>query len=313
MRKTGILYNERYLGHDTGRGHPERAERLNSIYIELKSQGMLSSLTSLEERECPIEWIEKIHTSKYIKRVEKEIKSGIRYLDSMDTGVCPKSYGIALYAAGGGLSAVDAVMNGQIDNAFLCVRPPGHHAESSRAMGFCIFNNAAIAARYIQEKYNLKKIVILDWDVHHGNGTQHTFYSDPSVFYISTHQSPHYPGTGRKNETGSGQGKGYTLNIPMSAGKNDDDYLKAFDNEIIPAMNDFAPDFILISAGYDAHTRDPLSGMRLSSKVFGDFTQKILSVADKHSNGRVVAFLEGGYDLKGLSESVAETVKAMHM
>jgi acetoin utilization deacetylase AcuC-like enzyme len=178
-------------------------------------------------------------------------------------------------------------------------------------MGFCIFNNIAITARYIQEKYGIEKIMIIDWDVHHGNGTQNSFYDDGTVFYISLHQYPHYPGTGSKNETGKGKGKGYTLNFPMKSGSNDDDYLSVFRNEIVPAADDFKPGFVLISAGYDANARDPLSGIRLSNEVYADFTDIVLDIADKHADSKMIVFLEGGYDFKGLSQGVFHTINKM--
>ncbi len=311
MRKTGIVFDNKYLKHDTGGGHPERPERLNAIKSKLKDNALYDSLLKIPEKKANSDTIAKIHSSKYISRVEKEIKSGIRYLDSMDTAVCKDSYEIALYAAGAGVSAVDEIMNQNIDNAFLCVRPPGHHAENSRAMGFCVFNNIAITARYIQNKYGIGKIMILDWDVHHGNGTQNAFYSDDNVLFVSLHQYPHYPGTGSGRETGKGKGKGYTVNFPMKAGSNDDDYLKHFNEKIIPLAHDFKPGFVLISAGYDAHSRDPLGGIRLSSGVYSEFTKIMLDIADKHCGGNVVCFLEGGYDFTGLSESVYNTIKTL--
>ncbi len=311
MRKTGIIFDNKYLRHNTGGGHPERPERLSAIKSKLIDNRLYDYLLKIPEKKAETSTIAEIHSSKYISRVEKEITSGVRYLDSMDTSVCIESYSIALYAAGAGQSAVDEIMKGNIDNGFLCIRPPGHHAENSSAMGFCIFNNIAITARYIQKKYSIERVMILDWDVHHGNGTQNAFYYDNSVLFISLHQYPHYPGTGRKNETGKGKGKGYTVNFPMKSGSNDDDYNKHFQNEIIPLAQDFKPEFVLISAGYDAHKRDPLSGIRLSSEAFTSFTKIMMDIADKHCGGKIIGFLEGGYDYTGLSEGVYNTINTL--
>jgi len=251
-----------------------------------------------------MKYIEAIHSKSYIQRVENEIKDGISYLDSMDTAVCRDSYDVALKAVGGSLNMCDAVMEGRANNGFCAIRPPGHHAEWDYAAGFCIFNNIAISARYLQSQYDITRIAIVDWDVHHGNGTQHSFESDGSILYISLHQYPHYPGTGSVSETGSGAGKGYTLNIPMRAGNGDTEYNLAFQNQIIPALHTFKPDLVLVSAGFDAHRHDPLSSIMLSSESFGLFTKMLMAIAEKYSKGRVIAFLEGGYNLQSLADSV---------
>ena len=236
------------------------------------------------------------------------MQGGIEYLDSMDTAVCPESYDIALKAVGGSISMCDVIMEGRAVNGFCAIRPPGHHAEKNNAAGFCIFNNIAIAARYLQTRHGIKKIAIVDWDVHHGNGTQHSFENDNTIFYISLHQYPHhYPGTGSPSETGIGAGNGYTLNIPMQAGSGDREYLDAFRSRIIPVIDTFQPEIILISAGFDAHRSDPLSSIRLSTDSFAEFTRILKAAADRHSHSRMISFLEGGYDLGSLSDSV------MHM
>jgi acetoin utilization deacetylase AcuC-like enzyme len=198
-----------------------------------------------------------------------------------------------------------------VNNVFAAVRPPGHHAEKTQAMGFCIFNNIAIAARYLQKKYKLEKIFILDWDVHHGNGTQHSFEDDPTVFYCSLHQYPHYPGTGAARERGTGAGEGFTLNIPMSAGSADEEYLTAFEEKVILAADSFAPDFVLISAGFDAHQDDPLAGIRLSDDIYYQMSKTMKEISERHCSGRLISFLEGGYNLSALARSTAAHLKAL--
>jgi acetoin utilization deacetylase AcuC-like enzyme len=226
-------------------------------------------------------------------------------LDTPDVGISEKSYEIALLAAGGGLALADQIMQGKIQNGFGLVRPPGHHAEKELAMGFCIFNNIAILAKYLQKKHGLEKILILDWDVHHGNGTQHTFYEDPSVLYVSLHQYPFYPGTGASHEMGSGRGKGFTLNCPMPAGSGDKDYETAFLKKILPKVRDFKPEFVLISAGFDAHFADPLASINLSTEFYGWMTERMMEIAGKHSSGRIISLLEGGYNLDYLPHCIA--------
>lgn len=310
MGKTAYLYNEIYTEHDTGWGHPERSERLPAIDNQLRKNPFYKELIMIDIKKSDYKYIEAIHDRSYIERVEKEISRGTKYLDSMDTAVCDRSFEIALYAVGGCLNMCDTIMKGEADNGFCAARPPGHHAERTYAAGFCIFNNIAICARYLQSEYNLKNIAIVDWDVHHGNGTQHSFENDPSIYYISTHQYPHYPGTGSEGETGTGEGKGYTLNIPMRAGSGNEEYLAAFNGKIIPELDKFKPEFILISAGFDAHSYDPLSSIHLSSEMFYKFTRMLMDVARKHSKNRVISMLEGGYDLKGLAEGVENMMKA---
>ncbi len=310
MGKTAYLYNEIYMEHDTGWGHPERAERLPAIDKKLRSNDFYDDLVRVDIKKADYKYIEMIHDRKYIDRVEKEISGGTRYLDSMDTAVCERSFEIALYAVGGCLNMCDTVMSGKAINGFCAARPPGHHAERTYAAGFCIFNNIAICAKYLQTEHGLKKIAIVDWDVHHGNGSQHSFEADPTVFYASTHQFPHYPGTGAATETGTGAGKGYTLNIPMKAGSGNEEYMAAFKNKIIPELEKFKPEAILISAGFDAHSYDPLSSIQLSSDMFYKFTRMLMEVAEKHSKKRVISLLEGGYDLKGLAEGVENMMGA---
>ncbi len=310
MGKTAYLFDEIYMEHDTGYGHPERPQRLAAIDNQLKKNSFYNDLVKKKKKKSDYKYIEAIHDRDYIERVEKEIAGGTKYLDSMDTGVCEKSFEIALYAVGGCLNMCDTIMKDEADTGFCAARPPGHHAERRMAAGFCIFNNIAIAARYLQSEYGLKNIAILDWDVHHGNGTQHSFESDPSIYYISTHQYPHYPGTGGIHENGDGEGMGYTMNIPMRAGTENEEYMTAFKKTIIPEFDKFKPDIVLISAGFDAHERDPLSSINLSTDMFYEFTRMLMGVAEKHSNKKVISFLEGGYDLTALAEGVEAMMNA---
>ena len=307
---TAYLYDPVFMQHKTGWGHPEKPERLKAINDAVRAAPYFNDLVKIRPSMPDMKYIEAIHSKSYIQRVEREIEDGISYLDSMDTGVCRDSYDVALKAVGGSLNMCDAVMEGKADNGLCAVRPPGHHAEWDYAAGFCIFNNIAISARYLQSEYAVSRLAIVDWDVHHGNGTQHSFESDSSILYISLHQYPHYPGTGSDSETGSGAGKGYTLNIPMRAGSGDAEYALAFQNQIIPALHAFKPEVLLISAGFDAHRHDPLSSIMLSSESYGLFTNMLMTVADTYSRGRVIAFLEGGYDLSSLAESVMHMMDA---
>ncbi len=310
MSKTAYLYNDIYLQHDTGYGHPERPERLEAINNKVISLPFYNDIIKVDIKQADLKYIELVHDRSYIDRVQKEIESGTVYLDSMDTVVCSKSFDIALYAVGGCLNMCDVIMSGEVNTGFCAVRPPGHHAEKSYAAGFCIFNNIAIAARYLQEEHNIERIAIVDWDVHHGNGTQHTFEMDPSVYYMSLHQYPHYPGTGASIETGIGKGKGYNLNIPMDGGSGDDEYLEAFETIIIPELERFKPEIILISAGFDAHTSDPLSSIYVSTDSYYIFTKLLQEIAAKYSKHRIIAMLEGGYDLEALADGVGKVLEA---
>jgi len=225
--------------------------------------------------------------------------------------VSSASYEEARRAAGGGLTVLDAMMAGRVRNGFCAVRPPGHHAERDRAMGFCLFNNIAVTARYAQARHDLKNVLIVDWDVHHGNGTQNTFYADPTVFYFSIHQYPHYPGSGAADQTGRGEGEGRTLNVPLPAGCDDKAYREALVDRLIPAMESFPPDLILISAGFDAHRDDPLAGMMVTDEGFGGMTKLLVALAEERCGGRLLSFLEGGYSLEGLKGAVRMHLRAL--
>ena len=302
--RTGFIYHDRFLDHDTGPGHPERPERLKAISSHLKKVNLWNSLQHMMIDAATEDWILKAHTSQHLRFVREACRRGQTVLDQGDTHACKDSAEAALLAVGGVLAGVDAVMNGSLKNVFCAVRPPGHHAERETVMGFCLFNNVAIAARYAQAKYAVERVAIIDWDVHHGNGTQSIFYEDKSVFYISTHQYPFYPGTGTRDERGSGKGEGYTLNVPLRADSGEKEYVEAFQKEILPALHLYKPDLILISAGFDAHRDDPLANMNLTEDSFALLTSMVMEVADNNCNGKIVSVLEGGYHLTALAKSV---------
>lgn len=308
---TGLVYSDLYLKHDTGAGHPERPERLTAIVARLRQQGLWSGLVQLKPLPAAPEWITKVHSPEYVERVKRSCQTGLGYVDSPDAPASRASYDTALLAAGGVIGALDAVMAGQIKNAFCAIRPPGHHASKDHAMGFCLFNNVAIAARYLQQKHHLARILIVDWDVHHGNGTQAIFYEDPTVFYFSTHQSPFYPGTGQAEERGQGQGLGFTLNVPLPAGSGDAEYTKAFDEQLKPAADKFRPDFVLISAGFDAAQGDLLGRMKITPAGYAALTRRVKAIAAQHCHARLVSLLEGGYNLETLAASVEAHVRAL--
>jgi acetoin utilization deacetylase AcuC-like enzyme len=309
--RTGFLYDDIYLRHHTGAGHPERPERLTAIVARLKQKGLLTSLVSLKPVPASTLWLTTVHTPQYVERVRQSCQAGIGYVDTPDAPASTDSYEVALAAVGGVQCAIDAVMGGKIDNAFCAIRPPGHHALKDQAMGFCLFNNVAIAARYIQKQYKLPKVLIVDWDVHHGNGTQAAFYDDPSVFYFSTHQSPFYPGTGSAGETGQGKGLGFTCNVPLPAGSGDAEYRQAFQEKLMPAAAAFKPDFVLLSAGFDAAQGDLLGQMKLTPQGYAELTRIVKDIASRYSQGRLVSILEGGYDLDALAASVEAHVRVL--
>ncbi len=308
---TAFLYDEQFLRHDAGTGHPESGERLTATLAHLEKQPWFRHLLRCEPRVAELDWIQKIHSLPYIRHAQSACRQGLSYLDSLDVGIGAESFDIALLAAGGALTLGDLVISGEAQNGFALIRPPGHHAEKNQAMGFCLFNNIAILARYLQERHGIEKVLILDWDVHHGNGTQHSFYEDPSVHYISLHQFPFYPGTGSEAETGEGKGRGATLNCPMPAGAHDADYEKVFQTKVLPHIDKFKPQIILISAGFDAHTQDPLAQICLSTECYGWMSERVMEAADKHADGKIVSLLEGGYDLEALPRSVAKHVAVL--
>jgi len=306
---TAFIYDPRYLLHNATISHPERPDRLRAIVGRLKESGLWDRLHHIQPQPAEREWIELAHTAEHIATVEAAVRSAPTSLDP-DTHVGQESFDCALLAVGGAIAACDAVVSGKYQNAFAAVRPPGHHAERGAAMGFCLFNNVAIAARYLQQRHGIGRVAILDWDVHHGNGTQHILEDDPSILYISIHQHPLYPGTGLQTERGTGAGVGATLNIPLSGGCGDQEYAVAFD-QVEEAINDFRPEFLLISAGFDAHHRDPLASMRLTADGFQYLAKRVVQLARLHCRNRLVMVLEGGYDLIGLSTSVEACLREM--
>ncbi len=308
--KSAIIYSDHFLHHDPGQGHPESPERLKSIIRYLKNNPQFKNLEFIEPKPASISHIRDVHSEEYIQKVIEICEKGGGNLDP-DTGVSRESFHVALMAAGAGITAGDMIMEGKLTNAFCAVRPPGHHAEFDKGMGFCIFNNVAITARYLQKKYGIEKIMIIDWDVHHGNGTQHIFEEDDSVFYISIHQFPHYPMTGKADERGIGKGEGFTLNVPLRANSDDQIYLRVFREILQPAVESFKPKFILISAGFDSHISDPLGNMHVSDSCFFEMTKFVVRWAKNFSEGRIISILEGGYSLPHLPFSVGAHILAL--
>lgn len=308
--QTGFIYDPVFLDHRPTQHHPENPSRLQAILNGLDVSKLRPNLATWPVPEIAKDWLSRTHTPAHIRRIMDTKNRSPDFLDA-DTYVNSHSYDVALRAVDGVLSAVDAVVNGSVRNAFCAVRPPGHHAESDRAMGFCLFNNVAVGAKYALGRHGLRKIAVIDWDVHHGNGTQEIFYADAFVLYFSIHQSPLYPGTGSAAETGDGPGLGFTLNVPVPAGANDDDYVRIFEHPLADAVQRFKPELIMISAGFDAHTKDPLAGMNLTSKGFGRLTTLVMQMADAFANGRIVSVLEGGYHPEALSDSVVAHVSTL--
>jgi acetoin utilization deacetylase AcuC-like enzyme len=306
---TYLVYDDIYLEHDTG-FHPETPERLRKIVAYLKSQGIWDKLTHLKPRAADTREIAYVHAPDYIKAVEAVSAQGGGFLDA-DTVLSRRSYEAALYAAGGVLEAVDAVMKEPQSNALCLVRPPGHHATPTHGMGFCLFNNVAIAARYIQKKHKLQKVAIIDWDLHHGNGTQDAFYDDPSVLYFSMHRYPYYPGSGSQLENGIDKGKGYTINRPLDYNVTPKEFIKTFNAVLDNEIKAFQPEFILISTGFDGYEEDPLGGLNLSIKDYEILTAKTYSLAQDCCKGRIVSALEGGYSLTGLPLCVEAHLKGL--
>ncbi len=293
--------------HLVGLSHPERPERYDVVMQALAGKHLMRlSTRAVNEDEMLL-----VHTPEYIEIAQDDVETGRRYLSTGDTDIDGHSWEAAVRAAGSVLNAVDAVMKGEARNAFCAVRPPGHHATASRGMGFCLLNNVALAARYAQKRHGVERVMIIDWDVHHGNGTQEIFYSDGSVFFFSTHQWPLYPGTGRANETGAGAGKNTTMNFPLPAGSGRAQILGAVENSLMAAAGEFRPDLVLISAGFDSRVGDLLGHFKLTDDDFRDLTRRVMEIADQHAGGRVVSLLEGGYNLEGLASATAAHVETL--
>lgn len=302
----GIVKDDIYLQHVTDDYHPENPKRLEYIYTMLETLDQ-TGLSYISPRMATHEEIALNHELSYIDSIAQTSGKAQTHLDG-DTVASHKTYEAACVAVGGVLELADAIQSSQVRTGFALVRPPGHHAERSKAMGFCIFNNIAVVARYLEQKYNLKNILIVDFDLHHGNGTQHSFYKDKSVLYFSTHQYPYYPGTGWYEEIGEGRGAGYTINIPMSYGMGDEDYLYAFKDVLVPVAEAYVPDIVLVSAGFDTYFNDPLGGMEVTEAGFAAMSRILLDIAEKHCGGKALFVLEGGYDLKGLASSVRAVI-----
>jgi len=309
MAKTAVIVDQEYLKHWAGEGHPERPERVK-VLIDLAAELDRGKFQLLPPKPAKRVDIEAVHGKEYVQLIESTASRDAYALDG-DTITCRDSFSVGVLAAGGFLGLIDAIAAGEVANGFALVRPPGHHALRTRAMGFCLFNTMAIAAEYVKRTHGAKKVLIMDWDVHHGNGTQDFFYADPSVLFISTHQYPFYPGTGALNEVGAGAGEGFTLNIPLPAGCADAEYLQVFREIIVPAVKRFRPEWILVSAGFDPHRRDPLGGMALTEPGFAAMARYLLMLAEGFAGARIAFLLEGGYDLAALKNSVAAVLDVM--
>ncbi len=308
MARSAVVIDPEYLKHDPGRGHPERAQRIK-VLLDLAAE-LGAAFARIEPRAATHEEIEMCHVREYIELVRSTSETNGFALDG-DTVTSRDSFGVGLLATGGFLRLLDAIAAGEADNGFALVRPPGHHALPDRAMGFCLFNTAAIGAQYVRRRYGAERVLIMDWDVHHGNGTQELFYRDSSVLYMSTHQYPFYPGTGAAEEIGASEGEGFTVNVPLPAGCGDEEYLRVFRDVIVPIADKYRPEWVLVSAGFDPHRRDPLAGMNVSESGFAAIADMLVRLAESHAGGRIALLLEGGYDLKALKESVAAVLRSL--
>jgi acetoin utilization deacetylase AcuC-like enzyme len=313
MRRTGFLYDERYLQHRVGPGHPEVPERLKAVWQGVAEAGLLPKLTLIAARQADEKTIGQVHSTDLISRFREACNNGLSEFEHPDNQISPESYQTALLAVGGILEAADQVMEGKLDNAFCAVRPPGHHAEFNQALGFCYFNNVAIAAVYLLSHWKLHRVGIVDFDVHHGNGTQHIFEGDCSVYYYSIHEHPTfaYPGTGREFERGKDFGYGFTLNSPVLPSQGDEEYRAFIERDLIPAFESFRPEVILVSAGFDAHREDDMSDINLSTEGFSWIMERLMDMADRYAKGRIISVLEGGYCLERLPELIKNHVEIL--
>ncbi len=313
MPPTALVHDELYVAHDTGAGHPERPDRLRAVIDRLRQSRLWANLHHLRPEPVDIATVHRVHDRDYLERFRVTCETGLPYMDDMECVVCPMSYQAALLAAGGVTMACDAVLRRDAQNAFCAVRPPGHHAEFSRALGFCFVNNVAVAAEHLIHQRGLDRVAVVDFDVHHGNGTQHTFEARNDVLFISIHEDGRFifPGTGFAHETGRGPGEGFTLNIPVMPHSGDEDYTHAFKSQILPALDRFEPQFLLLSAGFDAARSDPLAHIDLSIECFAWMTRQLRLAAERLCKGRLVSVLEGGYDLSSLTQAVEAHVNVL--
>lgn len=307
--RVGLVYDPVYLEHDTG-NHVENAQRLIATMSLFEETELKDKLVLLSPRQATVDELSTVHATEYISRIQSQAERGGGRLDA-DTVTSSSSYEAAICAAGGAITAVESVLNNRVQSAFAMVRPPGHHATCWQAMGFCLFNNVAIAAKYALANFDLDRVLIVDFDVHHGNGTQDSFYADPHILYFSTHQYPLYPGTGSINETGTREGEGFTVNVPLIAGCGDGEYQAVFEDLLAPVAKRFQPQLILVSAGYDAHWLDDISSMQVSISGFARLVQILQTIANLFCNGRLVLALEGGYHLQALSLSIKATLDTL--
>ncbi|MGQ9617235.1 MAG: histone deacetylase family protein [Spirochaetota bacterium] len=311
MRKiTGIVKDPIFLEHKTPVYHPETPQRLEVIYGMLEGESMEGLFEVITPREASRDEVELIHTHSYFDMIASTANQTLTYLDQ-DTSTSEKSFSVALFAAGSIIKGIEELIKGNYQNIFALVRPPGHHAEAQMAKGFCIFNNIAIGAMYAIKKYSIERILIVDWDLHHGNGTQHSFYYDPRVLYFSTHQYPYYPGTGDISEVGEGEGRGFTINVPLQAGYGDRDYFNIFKGILEPVADIYRPQLVLVSAGFDTYYRDPLGGMKVTPEGFKALTRVVQSIAEKYASNRLLLTLEGGYHLTGLCECIRAVIQQL--
>ncbi len=311
MAATALVAPESSVEHLTPYAHPERPERFTAVMDALAAAGLEERMERIDSGPAAVETVLLCHGAEYIRTVEREAAAGSRHLSTGDTYLSPQSFDAALETVGAVTVAVDSVVDGKRKNAFCALRPPGHHARPDQGMGFCIFNNVAIGARHAIRNRGLERVLIADWDVHHGNGTQDIFYEDPAVLFFSTHQSPWYPGTGKTWETGAGAGAGTTINCPFPSGAGREEILRAFLGKLLDASNEFKPDLVMVSAGFDSRLGDPLGEFRLSDEDFAELTEVLLEAADKHAQGRLVSVLEGGYSLSGLASGVTSHVAVL--
>ena len=308
---TGLVFDAAFVRHEPGPAHPESPDRYRALKKAFDRAGLLDKLTHIAARPATDDDLHLCHTRAYLATVRHDIARRSATLSTGDTAIGEHTMEVAALAAGASMAGVDAVMTGRARNAFAAVRPPGHHATASRGMGFCVFNNAAIAARHARKAYGLERVLIVDWDVHHGNGTQDIFYEDHSVFYFSTHQWPWYPGTGSADETGAGSGKGTTMNCPFPAGSGHAEIAGAFRKKLVPAMAAYRPELVILSAGFDSRRGDPLGRFVLRDGDFRELTEIAMEIAAGSANGRLLSILEGGYSLTGLAAAATSHIEAL--